>query len=177
MLLTEEYHRAVHHIAAVHHTEPGGRLALGQLLIREGWRYRRQPLDGIRGAAVLDGPVKLLLIEERVPLVERRVTAAWLYAQSLLGRQGWVVMSELDLTWGPSHVPPGRGPAELAARLLIPDAVLATTDSLATLRRVCAVTPALLSVRLRFLPQAEAARFWTNAREWRVVRPDERPAG
>ena len=68
MLQTDEYRRAVRHITAVQHTERDGRVAMGEILIREGWHYRRQPLDGLRGAAVLDGPLKLMLIEDRVPL-------------------------------------------------------------------------------------------------------------
>lgn len=172
MRLSEGIVQATRYIEALHQEQPGDRLFITSILNYAGWeRHYRPGLTTLRGYAVIDERVKLVYLPppEETPLLERRVTVAWLYAAWLLGETGLLTMPRDALAWGTSGLHRERVIAATAAHFLIPERVAWEAADLADLAWRCDVTRELAEIRLRQLPPALTLRYLHNAAEWRAI--------
>ena len=172
MRLSREMAQASRHITDLHRQQPGDRLVITSVLNYAGWeRHYVAGLTTLRGYAVIDERVKLVFIPppEEAPLLERRVTIAWLYARTLLGETGLLTMPQGALDWGTSGLSWERSIAATTAHFLIPERVAWAAQSIAELAWRCDVTPELAEIRIRHLPPELTLRYLHNSAEWRAV--------
>lgn len=172
MRLNEGLRQASRQIEALHFNQTGERLPITSVLNYAGWERHYVPgLTTIRGYAILSERVKMVFIPppEEAPLLDRRVTIAWLYARSLLGETGLLTMPQDAFAWGPSGLSRERIIATTAAYFLIPDRVAVAAHSLAELAWRCDVTRELAEIRVRQLPPKIILRYLDNRAEWREI--------
>ncbi len=143
------------------HAEPFCPVPMLQVARDEGWLVRfRSPMGRLYGVGVVDGPDRVMLINEAVSPAWQRYAMAHELAHDLLGHQGWFTCADSELSRRVlvrEEVDANKG----AAYLLVPAAALGL-DTIADATEMCGVPSDVVELR-------RACALGVRERVWSVL--------